>query len=842
MEERTFEPQNTLELAHEFLNHLISQYETTVETELAIDRLLEELGNYVLAEGVYLLQVKNGFYLLTNQWRNKQKQVEQIGEIKEIHVYKHERWSDYFKKGKSVFLDDIKQAEKEFPKAYQIFLEKKITSLYAIPILDKKEHFAVMVVVNADAQRMKQIQLISNILFNWLSYRLKSTTRRTEKILSGLGRDYTAVYMINLDTDHFETIINQESNNVAKEKNYYDFTSYLRNYADKYVIESDRENMKKALCIQNLKQRFVEEEDFYFRFTSVPNILGQTHFEAHAVHELSEEGNYAILGFRCINFIVEKELEYQKKIQKAYELAKQQLDIFTEAVPGGIKISRDDPTYSFKYVSKQYARMLGYTVEELMEASGGSIAGIAHPDDLEWGIAEALDQYTRADYYSVTYRMKCKDGTYKYIEDHGHKVRNKDGSIEHWNLILDKNELVEKTIALESEKQANLAKTEFLARMSHDMKTPLNGIIGLLEYDSKHPDDYEKVNENRKKALIAANHLLSLVNDVLELNKLKNGNVTLYEEEFNMEEIMKKVKNIAGLRSAESGINFFMDAGFFDLKYPYLIGSPMYVKRVFVSIITNAIKFNQMKGNVWCHLLEESKIENEVCYKVSVKDDGIGMSKEFVDRIFEPFTQERNDARGVYKGTGIGMAIVKNLVERMQGQIEIKTEKGKGTEVIFSLNFPLSKFEKMEEKKLEKTLDISGLHILLVDDNALNREIAGYLLEDEGVVVSQAKNGQEAIDFFLNKEVEPIDLILMDVMMPVMDGVSAAREIRRLEKIQHLGRIPIFAMTANAFIEEQEDTKKAGMDEHLTKPLEVKTLIEKIYRYCKDKERQMNKK
>ena len=224
--------------------------------------------------------------------------------------------------------------------------------------------------------------------------------------------------MINLDTDHFEVIINQKSNNAAKQKKDRFFTDYLRKYVDKYVLEKDCEAMKTELCAKNLRKRFAVEEDFHFTFETIPNELGQTCFQAHAVRECGDDGNYAILGFRCVDELIKKDREYKEKLDQAYRLVRKQLDIITSAIPGGIKISNDDESYSFKYVSEQYAAMLGYTVEEFMEASNGSVVGIAHPDDLESGIAEALEQYKKADHYEITYRMRCKDDSWKYIEDH----------------------------------------------------------------------------------------------------------------------------------------------------------------------------------------------------------------------------------------------------------------------------------------------------------------------------------------------------------------------------------------------------------------------------------------
>lgn len=433
--------------------------------------------------------------------------------------------------------------------------------------------------------------------------------------------------MINLDTDHFEVIINQKSNNAAKQKKDRFFTDYLRKYVDKYVLEKDCEAMKTELCAKNLRKRFVVEEDFHFTFETIPNELGQTCFQAHAVRECGDDGNYAILGFRCVDELIKKDREYKEKLDQAYRLVRKQLDIITSAIPGGIKISNDDESYSFKYVLEQYAAMLDYTVEEFMEASNGSVVGIAHPDDLESGIAEALEQYKKADHYEITYRMRCKDGSWKYIEDHDHKVFAPDGKIEHRNLILDKNELVQKTIELESEKKANAAKTAFLSRMSHDIRTPLNGIIGLLEIDRRHADDLQMLSENREKARVAADHQLSLINDILELNKLNDANVVLCEEAFDVRKLIHEIKTITEMRAAEDGIQMYIEGDDTELKCPYAVGSPLHIRQIFINIITNAIEYNKPGGAVYCSFKEQVLPDKRAGYEVQIRDTGIGMTE-----------------------------------------------------------------------------------------------------------------------------------------------------------------------------------------------------------------------
>ena len=569
-----------------------------------------------------------------------------------------------------------------------------------------------------------------------------------------------------------------------------------------------------------------------------------------------EDGKYAVIGFRCIDEILAREWEYQKELDHAYQMVRKQLDIITEAIPGGIKISNDDDKYSFRYVSKQYAAMLGYTtVEELMEASGGSIVGIAHPDDLEEGIAEALRQYEKGDSYEITYRMKCKDGSYKYIEDHGHKVRTEDGKVEHWNLILDKNELlasatstnrpisiprnsknnagfmsIEKTIELESEKKANSAKTAFLARMSHDIRTPLNGIIGLLEIGEKHKDDYNLINSNRKKAKVAADHLLSLINDILELNKLGNEEIILNEEVVDVYKMVNEVKTITQVKGEAEGISIELSSK--NITHPYVKGSPLHIQQIFINIITNAIKYNKKGGKVKCSIEEIEEKNHTAGYKVVVEDNGIGMHKDFVENIFQPFTQESQDARSVYQGTGLGMSIVKNLVERMNGTIKIQSKVGIGTKVEVYLKFPIVELNKKESKiKDHKRKDLSKIRVLLAEDNELNREIAKFILEDEKMTVTEAKDGREALEIFKDSGENSFDLILMDIMMPVLDGIEATKQIRRLAR-KDAKTIPIFAMTANAFVEDKEKTKQAGMNEHISKPIDVSQLIDKIAKYC----------
>ena len=529
--------------------------------------------------------------------------------------------------------------------------------------------------------------------------------------------------------------------------------------------------------------------------------------------------------------LLEEEKKHTAMIEELTKKLQSQLELFTVSIPGGVKISNDDPEYSFKYVSEQFANMLGYaTPKELLDASGGNIIGLAHPDDVKVGLADALNQYTYSDHYATIYRIRCKDGTYKYIEDRGQKVIQKDGTIEHWNLMLDKNDFMHKSIALESEKKANKSKSDFLSRMSHDMRTPLNGIIGLLKIAEKHFNDRELVLENFRKMQVAADYLLSLINDILQMSKIEDGNVPLTQEIINFEELSQDVLTIIEERAKDRGIQMQFRAKKEGLRYPFIYGSPVHLRQIFLNIYGNCIKYNRIGGKIISVSDYTEAVDGITTYEWTITDTGIGMSREYQEHIFDPFSQEREDARSTQQGIGLGMAIVKGLIEKMGGTIEVKSEEGIGSTFILRIPFKLAPAPDTV-KKTAAQMDISGLNLLLVEDNELNTEIAETLLSDEGANLTVAEDGLQAVRMFQEKPEGYFDAILMDIMMPVMDGITATKTIRSL-KHPDAETIPIIAMTANAFREDKEKCLTAGMNAHLAKPIKIENIKRILCEYC----------
>ena len=385
-------------------------------------------------------------------------------------------------------------------------------------------------------------------------------------------------------------------------------------------------------------------------------------------------------------------------------------------------------------------------------------------------------------------------------------------------------------IAAKRAEAANAAKTEFLQRMSHDIRTPINGICGMIDMADHYADNMEKQAECRKKVKEASNLLLELVNEVLDMSKLESGEVVMEEIPFNLRSISREVLVVIEQIAAEQNIRIVWEKK--EITHRDLIGSPGYVKRVMMNILSNALKYNRANGYIYISCIEiPSKQPEMTTMEFICRDTGIGMTEEFQKHIFEPFAQENTGSRTKFAGTGLGMPISKKLIEKMGGTITFESAEGIGTTFVIRVPFKIDlDADKREEQKDVSENSIKGLRILLAEDNELNMEIAEFMLQNEGAYVTKAWNGQEAVEIFEKSKPDEFDVILMDIMMPVMNGYEATKMIRSLNR-DDAKKIPIIAMTANAFTEDRIRAKEAGMDEHLSKPIVIDEVIKTIFRY-----------
>jgi signal transduction histidine kinase/CheY-like chemotaxis protein len=386
--------------------------------------------------------------------------------------------------------------------------------------------------------------------------------------------------------------------------------------------------------------------------------------------------------------------------------------------------------------------------------------------------------------------------------------------------------------AADKANRANLAKSEFLSHMSHDIRTPINGIVGMVNIALKNTEDAERMHECLTKISGAADHLLSLINDVLEMSRIESGRVEIASKPLNIRTLVDNCSSIIEGQLLTRKLTFSVEMG--TLEHPALLGDELRLRQIFINILGNAVKFTPDGGTITFRVAELEADDSQTRYRFEVEDNGIGMSEEFQEHIFEAFSQEDGGSRTTYVGTGLGMSITQQFVEMMGGTITVRSRISEGSCFTVEIPFPYVEEEKKEEvQQVNKSL--KGLRVLLVEDNELNMEIAVEILEDEEVVVTTAEDGQYAVEEFEKSPPGSFDMILMDIMMPRMNGYEATRAIRASEH-PDAKKVPIIAMSANAYAEDVAEALNSGMNAHVPKPIDVHRLFEVMYQYCSETE------
>lgn len=384
-------------------------------------------------------------------------------------------------------------------------------------------------------------------------------------------------------------------------------------------------------------------------------------------------------------------------------------------------------------------------------------------------------------------------------------------------------------ISWEKERRANDAKTNFLKRISHDIKTPINGIQGMLALSELYLDDKEKQKEYREKIRQSSEYLFDLASDVLDMTMLESGEVELEHNLFDIHDLIDKAISLFEFQAKNKNIELSVEK--VEVEHPYLIGSCIHLERIGNNIIDNAIKFTDEGGKVTLGCREKRVDGDKVFVEFWCRDNGRGMDQRFIDKAFEAFSQEdEEDARTSYKGTGLGLTLSKELVEKMNGSIAIESKIGKGTCVTFTLPFEIGRKD-CESPYSEEEIDLSGIRVLVAEDNEINMEVVDTILGEKGCIVTKAWNGKEAVDIFKSSKEGDFQIILMDLMMPVMDGYQATLLIRDSGRSD--SSVPIIAVSANTFTEDKKKTKAYGMDYHLPKPLDMELLFKVIKKYTK---------
>lgn len=379
--------------------------------------------------------------------------------------------------------------------------------------------------------------------------------------------------------------------------------------------------------------------------------------------------------------------------------------------------------------------------------------------------------------------------------------------------------------AAEEAKSASQAKSDFLSHMSHDIRTPINGIMGMTDIAMKNIGNDDKIRDCLNKISGSSQHLLGLINDVLDMSRIESGKTRVKHESFDMRTCIDNCISIIGGQLATRDLEMVRKLSKFQ--HPCLIGDELHLRQIFINILGNSVKFTPDGGKIFFRAWEKESTDEKVLYRFELADTGIGMKEEFLPHLFEAFAQEDDGTRTTYKGTGLGMAITKEFVELMGGAIEVESKLNVGTEFAIEIWFDIDQNARIGESMVDVQIDLVGMKVLLVEDIELNMEIAQCMLEDEGAEVTPAMNGQEAVDAFSMNPSGTFDIIIMDIMMPVMDGITAAKTIRAMER-EDAKTIPIIAMTANAYEEDIQKTHDAGMNAHLSKPIDIDLMLKTL--------------
>lgn len=441
-------------------------------------------------------------------------------------------------------------------------------------------------------------------------------------------------------------------------------------------------------------------------------------------------------------------------------------------------------------------------------------------DFVEW-VENHLEGFYHSEYFQI---QKLNN---QLIDSQRALIRSK----RNLEMALEENKKINRKIAeaRQAAEQASRSKTQFLANMSHDIRTPMNGIIGMLNIADRYVDNPDEVKKYHQKIRMASEYLLSLINDVLDMRKIDQKDIMLLEESVNLRDVIENCRDILEAKAGEQEITLDT-TGMAEFNPPQLMASEVHLRQIFMNIISNAIKYNKYGGKIFIQAIVLEQTEDKVTCRFSVTDTGIGMSEDFQKQMFEPFTQEHGENRSEFKGTGLGLSIVKRIIEEMGGEIRVESELDIGTKFSWDLTFPIDKaINERAENIPDRIVTLRGIRVLAAEDNSLNSEILKFILEDMGINVNLVENGELAVKAFQESRPGEYAMILMDIMMPVMDGYEASRIIRNMKR-PDAAKIPIIALTANAFAEDIVRSSEAGMDAHITKPIDENKLKECMLR------------
>ena len=669
-------------------------------------------------------------------------------------------------------------------------------------------------------------------------------SHKEEYALNKLLPEYVSLYHIDLNSGKYEILriaSNTNARLIAEQvQSIPAFDEYTQQYAEAFILKEEREEFLDWHLCKNMKKRLLENEKITYHYHSVSKEGKDSYYEAYAVKENVDKSKfYIFLGYRNIDSILYKEKAIQEKLQRALDETRLSNEIISSIAKTYQYISRIDIEADwFEEVSNRDRVHMKFLKGGCVSQGNKKICKDVVAEEYQEAFLKFTDLSTlpermkKEETIAMEYRMK--DGNWhklRFIE----KKRDKNGKLTHVLCAIrsvsdakKKEQMLISQVA-EAKKDAAL-KARFLSNMSHDIRTPINGIMGMLDQANHYPDNLEMQQKFRDKMMESSKYLLSLVNNILEMNKLEAEEYTDKEISFNLADVLKQANTERQILAEKKNVSYIVDWENSDLTYVNLSGNPVYLERLLAAVSDNAVKFTNPGGcvKVWC---KQKKADNEhVLCEFGCADNGIGMSEEFIGHAFEMFSQENQTSRTQYEGSGLGLSIAKKIVGYLGGKIELESRKGVGTTVIMTVPFRIGITAPFEKRTVHEGISLEGKRALVAEDNELNMEIVKFMLEDHGIIVDCAEDGLEAVKKFEENEPGYYDVIYMDIMMPNMNGWDATRKIRSMQR-PDAGTIPIIAMSANAFAEDIINSRISGMNRHIAKPLDAESVLN-VFKEC----------
>lgn len=739
-------------------------------------------------------------------------------------------WYRNFSIGRHIVIENLEDIRETDPLQYEDLKRQSIRSLVVVPLYNGEKIIGFYGVDNPPAKSLEyasnMLQTAAYFIVSCLKQRnlFRELQKRSYNVLQALSVDYLGIFQVNFDTDECEVYRNSEKMDMDWGAGFADgYQAAVGQYISRCVAPRDQKKLTAVTKKEYVLSQLRTKKKFYVRYQVNDNVYGLKHMEIHfSATEKEEEENSAIFALRDVNAVVEQEEKYKLEARQNLE------DILEGARTGIWTIELEEGCQPRMYTNRVMRMLLGVSDEIEPEECYRHWFENIEPEYVEM-VQEAVREIVETGRSEVIYPWKHPELGRIYVRCGGvpDKTFKKPGvclngyhqDITETMVAKGKQEQAIMEL-LEKVRRANSAKSEFLSHMSHDLRTPINGILGMLSIIEKSQDDPERQRDCRNKIRVSTEHLLSLVNDVLQFSKMDSGRTTEEEESFALRDILENSIALLDERAKERGIRLTLEE--IDIQHGRVIGNPLYLQQILMNIIDNAIKYNHPQGAVFVQAKEMSCRGDTAEYQFVVEDTGIGIGEEFKKHIFEPFTQEHKSARTHYNGVGLGMSIVKQLVDQMKGHIEVESQIGSGS--MFRITLPMQidgvRDAQAVDEGQNETGTIDGMRVLLVEDNEINCEIIEFMLKDAGAEVVTANDGKEAVDTFAASAPETFDCVLMDLMMPVMSGYEAARVIRAMDRAD-AKTVPIIALSANAFDEDVAMAKDAGMNEHLAKPVDM---------------------